>query len=204
MPPHAARFLGAAADPAQVPQLGWERYPEIAFAGRSNVGKSLLLNRLVGHRRLARVSKTPGRTQQINCFLVDDRLVFADLPGYGFAHVPADVRAGWKHLVEAYLTRRPNLRAVVLLVDLRRGVEAGDAQLLDYLRARRIPALIVATKADKLRYGERVRRARALAAGLPPPVAVVVCSAVSGDGLGRLWEAIESLIAGPGGSYGPR
>src|SRR5207249_1110622 len=125
---HSARFLAGAADPTQLPKLG---YPEIAFAGRSNVGKSSLLNRLVGQRGLARVSKTPGRTQQINFFLIDEQLVFADLPGYGFARVPAGVQQQWKRLVEAYLTQRRQLCAVVLLVDLRRGIQAEDAMLLD-------------------------------------------------------------------------
>src|SRR5271169_4067206 len=98
---HTARFVAGAADPAHLPKL---TYPEIAFAGRSNVGKSSLLNRLVGQHKLARVSKTPGRTQQINFFLIDERLTFVDLPGYGFARVPAHVQQQWKQLVEAYLT----------------------------------------------------------------------------------------------------
>src|SRR5437870_9743606 len=106
---HSARFLAGAADPTRFPEL---RYPEIAFAGRSNVGKSALLNRLVGRHRLARVSKTPGRTQQINFFLVDEQLVFVDLPGYGFARVPLSVKEQWKHLVQTYVTRRKNLRAI--------------------------------------------------------------------------------------------
>jgi GTP-binding protein len=152
---HKARFLAGAADPAHIPKLS---YPEIAFAGRSNVGKSSLLNRLVGQRKLARVSKTPGRTQQINFFLIDERLVFVDLPGYGFARVPAHVQQEWKHLVETYVSTRRKLRAVAVIVDLRRGVEADDAQLLAYLHAHGIRAILVATKADKLAYGARQRR----------------------------------------------
>ena len=120
-------------------------YPEIAFAGRSNVGKSSLLNRLVGHHGLARVSKTPGRTQQINFFSIDDQLTFVDLPGYGFARVPAHVQQQWKDLVEGYLTRRPNLIAVAVIVDLRRGVESDDNQLIAYLHAQRVPVLLIAT-----------------------------------------------------------
>lgn len=188
MPTHTARFLAGAADPAHLPKL---RYPEIAFAGRSNVGKSSLLNRLVGHSRLARVSKTPGRTQQINFFLIDERLTFVDLPGYGFARVPISLQQEWKRLVETYLTRRRNLRVVVVIVDLRRGVEADDAALLDYLCAHSIPAVIVATKADKLRYGERLRRAQILgAAPFQGAAAVVICSTVSGEGVERLWQEI--------------
>jgi GTP-binding protein len=185
----AARFLAGAADPTQLPQLP---YPEIAFAGRSNVGKSSLLNRLVGQRRLARVSKTPGRTQQINFFLVDERLTFVDLPGYGFARVPAKVQRNWKHLVETYLSKRRNLRAVVVIVDLRRGVEADDAQLLDFLQAHGIGAILVVTKSDKLGYSERQRRAQAIHRQFAADVAsVVLCSSMTGAGVAPLWEEIE-------------
>jgi GTP-binding protein len=189
---HTARFLAGATDPAQLPK---PRYPEIAFAGRSNVGKSSLLNRLVGQRRLARVSKTPGRTQQINFFLIDERLTFVDLPGYGFARVPRHVQQQWKGLVEGYLSTRRTLRAVAVIVDLRRGVEPEDAQLLDYLHAHRIPAILVATKADKLGYGERRRRAREVADGLSHRAAAgVVCSAASGEGIEHLWTEIAARV----------
>ena len=186
---HAARFAAAAAEPGRLPRLG---LPEIAFAGRSNVGKSSLLNRLVGRRGLARVSKTPGRTQQINFFVIDEALALVDLPGYGFARVSVTLRDQWKALVEHYLTRRRSLRAVVLIIDLRRGVEADDAQLLSFLTAHGVPAVLVATKADKLAYGARVRQARALAAATAP-VPVVVCSAVSGDGIPELWARLRVL-----------
>lgn len=184
----AARFLAGVADATQLPELP---YPEIAFAGRSNVGKSSLLNRLVGRRSLARVSKTPGRTQQINFFLVDERVTFVDLPGYGFARVPASVQRGWKRLVETYLSHRKNLRAVVVIVDLRRGVEADDAQLLDFLQAHGIVTILVVTKSDKLGYGERQRRAQAIHRQLTAAVAsIVVCSSASGEGIARLWEEV--------------
>lgn len=169
-------------------------YPEIAFAGRSNVGKSSLLNRLVGHHRLARVGKTPGRTQQINLFLIDERFVFADLPGYGFARVPLAVRERWKHLVETYLRERTRLRAVVVLVDLRRGVEPDDLLLIEFLRALTIPAIVVATKADRLARGARSERTRALVHQQVQGVAaVIVSSATTGDGIDELWQAIDAL-----------
>jgi len=194
MSTRAARFLGAAADARQIAKLGWSHHPEVAVAGRSNVGKSALLNRLIGQRHLARVSRTPGRTQQLNFFLIDDRLVLADLPGYGFARVPAALQAQWKTLIETYLTRRRNLRAVAVLVDLRRNIEADDAALLDFLNAHRIPALVVGTKADKLPYGARLRRVRALQASVPAEAAaLVVCSATSGEGVEELWNAIQRL-----------
>jgi len=189
-----AEFVAGASDPAQLPRLS---HPEIAFAGRSNVGKSSLLNRLVGQRKLARVSKTPGRTQQINFFLIEQRLTFVDLPGYGFARVPAHVKQQWKHLVEGYLSTRRNLRGVVVIVDLRRGVEEDDAQLLDYLRTEGIPAILVATKADKLAYGARQQRARQVATGLVHSVAtLIVCSAESGEGIDQLWKQLAACCAG--------
>ncbi len=157
------------------------------------MGKSSLLNRLVGRRGLARVSKTPGRTQQLNFFLVDDRLIFVDLPGYGFARVPAAVQAQWKRLVEGYLSRRRNLRGAVVIIDLRRGVEGDDAQLCEYLAALEIPVILVATKSDKLAYGERRRRTEALRSGLSGVAAVVVCSAHTGDGIPELWKEIDKL-----------
>lgn len=172
-------------------------HPEIAFAGRSNVGKSSLLNRLVGRHGLARVSKTPGRTQQINFFVIDERLTFVDLPGYGFARVPAAIQQQWKDLVEGYLSRRTNLCAVVAIVDLRRGIEDDDGLLIEYLHARKIPVILAATKADKLAYGERQRRAAALQARRGGVHAVVLSSARSGEGVQRLWQEIEPLVAHP-------
>ncbi len=189
--PHSARFIAGAADPAQLPKA---RHPEIAFAGRSNVGKSSLLNRLVGQHGLARVSKTPGRTQQLNFFVVDERLTFVDLPGYGFARVPADVQARWRVLIESYLSRRRALRGVVVIIDLRRGLQPDDRQLCAYLQSCRIPVILVATKADKLAHAARQRQAQAIAAeAVPGALARVVCSGHTGAGIDELWRKIESL-----------
>ena len=187
-----ARFIAGAAEPAHFPALP---YPEIAFAGRSNVGKSSLLNRFVGQRGLARVSKTPGRTQQINFFALGDRLTVVDLPGYGFARVPAAVQTQWRVLVEAYLSGRPNLCGVVVLIDLRRGIEDDDWLLIDYLGRHHIPAILAATKADKLSYGERQRRGAALsAAGRGQLQAVVLTSAHSGEGVQRLRHEVDAAL----------
>ena len=186
---HTARFVAGAADPARIPT---PVHPEIAFAGRSNVGKSSLLNRLVGQHKLARVSKTPGRTQQINFFVIDERVTFVDLPGYGFARVPLHVKAQWKALVEEYLTQRRNLRAVVVIVDVRRGVTDDDAQLIDFLAAHAIGLIVVATKADKLGHNDRVRHVRQLVAELAPRgVRPLVCAAPSGEGIDEVWKAID-------------
>jgi GTP-binding protein len=188
---HEARFIAGAADAEHLPPGRW---PEIAFAGRSNVGKSSLLNRLAGRHALARVSKTPGRTQQINFFLLDERLMFVDLPGYGFARVPLAVKAKWQALVEGYLRRRRQLRGVVVIVDARRGVEPDDAMLLDFLGAHAIPGVLAVTKIDKLNRGARRQRLGELAASMSPTVCTVVgVSAQTGEGTADLWRAISAL-----------
>ncbi|HVN87182.1 MAG TPA: ribosome biogenesis GTP-binding protein YihA/YsxC [Candidatus Binatia bacterium] len=182
----SATFLAAAGDPRHLPR---PHGPEIAFAGRSNVGKSSLLNRLVGQHKLARVSKTPGRTQQINFFVLNDALVFVDLPGYGFARVPPAVKARWRHLVESYLTGRHTVRAVVVLIDSRRGLQPDDRQLLDFLHGHDISPIVVATKADKLTRSEQAKQLAALrAAGRFEPCMV---SAHTGSGIDQLWTVIE-------------
>lgn len=182
-----ARFVAGAADPARFPDLD---HPEIAFVGRSNVGKSSLLNRLVGHRGLARVSKTPGRTQQINFFVVADEITLADLPGYGFARVPAAVQHAWKGVVESYLTRRRQLRSVCVLIDIRRELGDDDRTLLGYLSSLQLPWFVVATKVDKLARGAWLQRRRRLAAELGDGT-LVACSAASGEGMPELWDEIE-------------
>jgi GTP-binding protein len=180
-------LLGA----SKVGQLPRLDLPTVAFAGRSNVGKSSLLNRLVQQRKLARVSKSPGRTQQINFFLIDERIVFADLPGYGFARVPLTVKAQWKLLVEAYLSAGSDIRLVAVLIDLRRGLGADDVQLLDYLDERRLSAMVVATKSDKLNRDQRRRSIDLLKAHESIRGAVLPCSAATGEGVADLWVEIE-------------
>src|SRR5215470_15044117 len=186
---HSARFVAGAASPKRLPP---ETLPEVALAGRSNVGKSSLLNRLVGRHGLARVSKRPGRTQQLNFFEVNDALRLVDLPGYGFAKVPRTVQDEWKALVEHYLTRRRVLVGAVVIIDLRRGVEADDALLLDFPEQHATPAILAATKVDKLGRGERTRLMRALAES-QPDVPCLACSGVTGEGMPELWEAICAL-----------
>ena len=181
-----ARFVAAATRPGVFPPAN---LPEIAFAGRSNVGKSSLLNRLVGRHALARVSKTPGRTQQINFFAIDDRLTFVDLPGYGYARVPLGVKDEWRRLVESYLTTRRVLRAVVLLVDVRRGVQSDDRLLLDFLDTRAVRSIPVVTKVDKLGRGERRSALDRIEAQLEGGRGIPF-SAVTGEGVDELWGAL--------------
>lgn len=142
-----AQFITSAVKPAQYPPPG---FPEVAFAGRSNVGKSSLINTLVNRKRLVKTSSTPGRTQLINFFLVNGSLSLVDLPGYGYAKVPAAVKKKWGPMIETYLSTRPGLAAVVLLMDIRRTPKEEELSLLDWLAHYRIPVVPVLTKADKL------------------------------------------------------
>ena len=182
----------------------WPRVslPQVAFAGRSNVGKSSLLNALVGQSRLARVSGTPGRTRGIALFEVEGRFAFADLPGYGFARVSRAEREAWKALVEGYLGRCRGLRRVYVLVDVRRGPEEEERQLVAYLAARSVPYRWVGTKADKLNARERVV-AEGLFTGDPWLAAggdVLLTSTRTKAGIDLLWRDIRHAfsVASPG------
>ena len=178
--------------PGALPALG---LPEIAFAGRSNVGKSSALNTLVRHKSIARVSRTPGRTQAINLFRVDDRVAFADLPGYGFAEVPDAVREAWKPMIEGYLGEREELKLVVVLIDVRREVGELDGALLYGLAEARIPALVVATKCDKLGKQQLARQIAALRRGYHLPEGQPIAfSSQTGAGRDAVWAAIDAAI----------
>ncbi len=169
--------------------------PEIAFAGRSNVGKSSLINALLHRRKLARTSSKPGRTQALNFFGLGNRLYLVDLPGYGFARVPLAVKASWGRLVETYLRRRENLSAVVVILDIRRDPTEGDLELLRWLRHYRIPALCVLTKADKLSRGQAASRCRLIAQQLDALCEgeLTLFSAKTGQGRERLWQRIRAV-----------
>jgi GTP-binding protein len=183
----SATFLGASSEPGRFPA---PTRPEVAFAGRSNVGKSSAINRLVGRRGLARTSSTPGRTQQLNFFAIDDKLVLVDLPGYGYARVSKAARDAWRPLVESYLSTRGVLAGVVLIADVRRGLEEEEHQLLDFLAALEIPALVLATKIDKLNRSAQAKALTAIGSGAGGPVPVVPFSAVTGEGVAAAWKAI--------------
>ena len=149
-----ARFLTSAANPQDFPS---EAGPELAFAGRSNVGKSSAINALAGRKRLAFFSKTPGRTQTINFFDLGDRARLADLPGYGYATAPKSMRAGWDALIGGYLTGRRSLAAVVVLMDARHPLTANDRQFLEWLRPVEASRLVLLSKSDKLTRAEKAR-----------------------------------------------
>jgi GTP-binding protein len=172
--------------------------PEVAFAGRSNVGKSSLINRLLGRRALARTSSTPGRTRTINFYAVNDGFLCVDLPGYGYARVSRIVQEGWWRLVEEYLAHRAPLRGVVHLMDARHPPTDHDRELQEFLAAIRVPCLHVLTKADKVPRGQR-RVSRGATEGVLGQVAseAVFFSATTGEGVPELWRAIDGLLLAP-------
>lgn len=192
----SAEFIKSATLPSHYPE---SLLTEVAFVGRSNVGKSSLINALVGRKNLAKTSNTPGRTQLINFFLINRRYIFVDLPGYGFARVPETIRRNWRPMVEAYLKGRPNLRVVILIMDIRRDPSAQDMDLLQWLNHYRIPTLPVLTKIDKLSKSRMCMRARQIAemmargADLTMPSSPVLFSAKTGEGKDVLWSFIEAL-----------
>ena len=185
----AAQFIISAARPEQFPP---ETEAEIAFLGRSNVGKSSLLNVLVGADGLAHTSSRPGCTQWINFYRVDGGYRFVDLPGYGFAKVPQQISSQWKALIEHYLLEREALRLSVIVLDMRRGWMEKDIELRDWLEAQGRPYLVAATKADKLKsQKDRHESLRALRKGYSGEI--LECSAITGRGVREIWQAISKI-----------
>jgi GTP-binding protein len=180
---------------------GWRpthAFPEIAFAGRSNVGKSSLINRLVRRKKLARVSNTPGRTREIHFFRVNDDFVLVDLPGYGYARISRERRAEWRPLIEGFLRRSPGVRGIVQLLDVRHDPTADDEQMLGFLAELGLPTIVAATKIDKLTKGAVGRRVADIAAAIGLDESQVIpFSAITGQGRDELAEAIVELIAQP-------
>jgi GTP-binding protein len=180
---------------------GWRppaELPEVAFAGRSNVGKSSLLNKLVHRKKFARVSNTPGRTREVNFFKVNGTFVLVDLPGYGYARVSKERRAEWRPLIESYLRSTDQLRGVVQLLDARHDPTGDDLQMLNYLGELGVPTIIVLTKIDKLAAKERQHRRANIAAAIGvDDDQIIGFSATSGEGRNELAEAIESLLEQP-------
>lgn len=187
----SAQFVTSAVMPSQYPPPD---YPEVAFAGRSNVGKSSLINKLVNRKRLVKTSSTPGRTQLINFFTVNADLSLVDLPGFGYARVPKAVKQKWGPMVETYLAGRPNLKAVVLLMDLRRTPRREEFNLIDWLLHYRIPMILVLTKADKLARSKQLQQRRMVAEALEVAAEDLhLFSAKSGLGKENLWALIEQI-----------
>ncbi|OHE16484.1 MAG: YihA family ribosome biogenesis GTP-binding protein [Syntrophobacterales bacterium GWC2_56_13] len=194
----SAEFVLSAKEPAHYPPAV---LPEIAFAGRSNVGKSSLINTLVKRKGLARTSNTPGRTQEINFFTVNNRFAFIDLPGYGYAKVPEAIRKQWGPMIETYLRERQTLRLVVLILDIRRDPSDEDHQLIGWLQFYRLRFLIVLTKIDKVSRNQLAERKRRIGEdlALSPAMPLISFSAKTGEGKDILWrEIIKATVLEPG------
>jgi len=199
MPLVFPKFMISALSPAQFPAPS---VPEVAFLGRSNVGKSSLLNALLGSKQ-AKVSSTPGRTRAINFFSITDtpqrqqpQMYFADLPGYGYAKISKSISAEWPKFIEPYLAERPTLGLCLCLVDSKIPPQASDMQLIEFLKSTGRHLIVVATKADKLSGNGRAKAQAALRKGLDVDE-VLLCSAKTGAGLKELWAAIQGAVAEP-------
>jgi GTP-binding protein len=182
----SAEFVISATVPRQFPP---DNKPQIAFAGRSNVGKSSIINSLLHRKKLVKTSATPGKTQLINFFIINGQFYFVDLPGYGYARVPQAVTDTWAPMIEGYLKNSPDLRAVVVLLDVRREPDERDIRLLDWLRQYDIPAICVLTKADKLSRQESERARRNVMESLELSD-LLLTSARDGQGIKVLWSEI--------------
>jgi GTP-binding protein len=188
----SAKFICSAVTPGHYPP---DDLPEVAFAGRSNVGKSSLINKILNRKKLVRTSKTPGRTQLLNFFEINELWRFVDLPGYGYAKVPAEVQKRWRPMVESYLTTRVNLRGIVWLLDIRREVSKEDLTLWDWLQAKQVTVIIVITKADKLSKNKRNKQAASIAKSLGRNAQELIqFSATSGEGKDEIWQALRQLL----------
>ena len=176
-------------------QLPTPDMPEIAFAGRSNVGKSSLINRLIKRRNLVKTSGKPGKTQSLNFFLLDNSLYLVDLPGYGYAQVSKKMQASWQTLITGYLESRENLKCVIVIVDLRHAMKIVDLQLVDWLRSRGVPFLLVYTKADKLSANQRSKNGAILDAGFGVSTSErLLFSAKTGMGRDSLIQSLDSFL----------
>ena len=187
----SAEFVTSAVKPAQYPPV---KYPEMAFAGRSNVGKSSLINTLVNRKRLVKTSSTPGRTQLINFFDINNRFTFVDLPGYGYAKVPTAVRKKWGPMIETYLSGRDTLKGVVVIMDIRRTPREEEHDLIAWLKHYSIARILVLTKADKLSKTKQDKQPTAVASSLEVDSSdLILFSAKSRQGREAVWDAIISL-----------
>ncbi len=176
-------------------RLPLAQYPEIAFAGRSNVGKSSLVNKLINRRKLVKVSSKPGKTQALNFFLASDAVYLVDLPGYGYAKVPKKLKNDWQGLISSYLTSREPLHCVVVIIDIRHSAKPQDRELVSWLQQEELPFVVVYTKIDKLKRGQQAKQADLLDAGLGlKPAQRLLFSAKTGEGKEKLLGMLDQFL----------
>jgi GTP-binding protein len=189
----SSEFIISAVGPKQYPETG---LPEVALVGRSNVGKSSLINCFLNRNNFARTSSRPGKTGQLNYYLINNAFYFVDLPGYGFAQVSKDVKAQWGKMIEAYLNNRREIRAVIQLVDMRHPPSADDKTMHNWLMSKNIPTLVVATKADKISRGQWQKHLKAIKEGLDLPGIDVILpfSAETREGRDELHELVGDIV----------
>ncbi|AHF07949.1 ribosome biogenesis GTP-binding protein YihA/YsxC [Desulfitobacterium metallireducens] len=191
---HKAEYTTSAVNRNQYPE---HSEPEIALAGRSNVGKSSLINKFINRKNLARTGNTPGKTRMLNFYHINDAFYFVDLPGYGYAKVSKDVHSQWGKMMEDYFSTRENLRAVIQIVDIRHKPSLEDQEMHGFLRIRGIPVLVVATKADKIARGQWAKYLKVIAEALELPDwhFILPYSAETGTGVEELHQAVEEILA---------
>ncbi|HUT43305.1 MAG TPA: ribosome biogenesis GTP-binding protein YihA/YsxC [Desulfobacterales bacterium] len=188
----SAEFVTSAVKPSQYPPAV---LPEIAFAGRSNVGKSSLINTLVNRKRLVKTSSTPGRTQLINFFNINEEFTFVDIPGYGYAKVPASVKKNWGPMIETYITTRKTLKGVILIMDIRRTPGPEEMNMLDWLNHHGIPSIPVLTKSDKLSKTRQQKQLKEISNTLSADKNnFILFSAKSRQGKDEVWDAVKKVI----------
>ncbi|AMQ05964.1 MULTISPECIES: ribosome biogenesis GTP-binding protein YihA/YsxC [Sporosarcina] len=190
---HNVEMIMSAVRPEQYPAEG---YPEFALAGRSNVGKSSFINKMIGRKSLARTSSKPGKTQTLNFYKIEEQLFFVDVPGYGYAKVSKSSRETWGKFIQQYMTEREPLRAVIQIVDLRHAPSADDCAMYDFLVENNMPAIIIATKADKIPKGkwEKHKKVVRETLAMRPYDALIVFSSEKGIGMDEAWKEIESRM----------
>ena len=190
---HNVEMIGSFVRPEQFPEDG---LPEFALAGRSNVGKSSFINRMIGRKAMARISSKPGKTQQLNFYKIEEQLYYVDVPGYGYAKVSKSERAAWGRMIEQYFMGREQLRAVVLIIDIRHNPTNDDCMMYDFLKHYNIPVIVVATKADKIPKGKWDKHKKIVRETLQMDKQdpLIVFSSEKGLGFDEAWAEIESRM----------
>ena len=190
---HNVEMVISAVRPDQYPEDG---LPEFALAGRSNVGKSSFINRMIGRKALARISSKPGKTQTLNFYKIEEQLFFVDVPGYGYAKVSKTEREAWGKMIERYITGREELKAVVQIVDLRHPPTADDRMMYDFLKHYSIPCIVIATKADKIPKGKWDKHKKVVRETLDMDKndPLIVFSSEKGIGFEEAWQTIENKM----------